>query len=119
MKDVLSQIVSTPGGAFAILAMAALLEAAGDACFQAGLYRSSGATRFLWFMAGPLILAAYGLFVNLPQWDFGKLLGVYVVFFFVVAQVVAKVRFQQSPTLPILTGGVLIVAGGMVITFWK
>ena len=119
MKNILNQIISTPLGAFGTLTLAAFLEVAGDACFQAGLYRSTGATRSLWFIAGPLILAAYGLFVNLPQWNFGKLLGVYVVLFFVVAQVVAKVRFQQSPTLPILTGGALIVAGGMVITFWK
>jgi small multidrug resistance family-3 protein len=47
------------------------------------------------------------------------LLGVYVALFFVVAQIVAKVRFQQSPTAPILVGGSLIVAGGLVITFWK
>jgi drug/metabolite transporter superfamily protein YnfA len=73
----------------------------------------------MWFVAGTLVLASYGLFVNLPQWDFGKLLGVYVALFFVVAQIVAKVRFQQSPTLPILAGGALIVAGGLVITFWK
>jgi len=37
----------------------------------------------------------------------------------VVAQVVAKVRFHQSPTVPIWVGGSLIVAGGLVITFWK
>jgi len=59
------------------------------------------------------------LFVNLPQWDFGKLLGVYVALFFVVAQIVAKVRFGQTPTMPIYVGGSLIVAGGMVITLWK
>jgi hypothetical protein len=57
--------------------------------------------------------------VNLPQWDFGKLLGVYVVLFFLFAQIVAKVRFHQAPTTPILVGGALIVAGGAVITFWK
>jgi small multidrug resistance family-3 protein len=119
MKNMLSQLVSTPLGAFAVLALAALLEVSGDACFQSGLYRSSGAERAGWFVTGVLVLAGYGLFVNLPQWDFGKLLGVYVVLFFVVAQVVAKVRFHQSPTLPIYAGGALIVAGGVVMTFWK
>jgi hypothetical protein len=119
MKSVLSQIVSAPLGAFAVLAFAAFLEVSGDACFQSGLYRSSGAARASWFLAGTLVLAAYGLFVNLPQWDFGKLLGVYVVLFFLVAQVIAKVKFNQSPTMPILVGGTLIVAGGAVITFWK
>ena len=119
MKNILNQIVSSPIGAFAVLTLAAYLEVSGDACFQSGLYRSSGSARTLWFVGGTLVLASYGLFVNLPQWDFGKLLGVYVVLFFLVAQIVAKVRFQQSPTMPILVGGTLIVAGGLVITFWK
>jgi len=119
MKSTLTQLVATPIGAFLILLIAASLEVFGDACFQSGLYRSSGSTRALWFCAGIAILAGYGLFVNLPQWDFGKLLGVYVALFFLVAQIVAKLRFGQSPTAPILVGGTLIVSGGLVITFWK
>jgi hypothetical protein len=119
MKNVLSQIVGTPAGAFAVLSLAALLEVSGDACFQSGLYQSTGATRGLWFLAGAAVLATYGVFVNLPQWDFGKLLGIYVVLFFVIAQIVAKLRFHQSPTTPILVGGAFIVAGGLVMTFWK
>jgi hypothetical protein len=119
MKSILNQIVATPVGAYAILTIAAVLEVCGDACFQTGLYRSAGAARGVWFLSGAVVLAAYGLFVNLPQWDFGKLLGVYVVLFFVVAQIVAKVRFHQSPSLPIWVGGGLIVAGGVVMTFWK
>jgi len=119
MKNLLSQLVASPLGAFAVLFLAAFLEVFGDACFQSGLYRASGAQRGLWFLGGALILASYGFFVNLPQWDFGKLLGVYVALFFVIAQIVAKVRFQQSPTMPILAGGGLIVIGGLVITFWK
>jgi hypothetical protein len=65
------------------------------------------------------VLALYGLVVNLPRWDFGRLLGVYVVLFFLMAQILAKVRFNQSPKPPILLGGLLIVIGGLVITFWK
>ena len=65
------------------------------------------------------VLGFYGLLVNLPQWDFGKLLVAYVVLSFVLAQVVAKVRFHQSPGMSILVGGSLIVAGGPVITFWE
>jgi len=34
-------------------------------------------------------------------------------------QALAKLRFQQFPTLPIIVGGSLIVAGGAVVTFWK
>jgi hypothetical protein len=119
MKSLLSQLVSTPLGAFLVLSLAALLEVSGDACFQSGLYQASGVAREGWFVAGGVVLASYGFFVNLPQWDFGKLLGVYVVLFFLIAQVVAKVRFHQTPTTPILAGGALIVAGGLVITFWN
>jgi len=115
----LNRLISSPVGAFGVLSLAAFLEVFGDACFQSGLYRSTGTTRVSWFLAGTVVLASYGVFVNLPQWDFGKLLGVYVALFFVVAQVVAKVRFHQSPTAPIYAGGALIVAGGLVITFWK
>jgi hypothetical protein len=119
MKNILSQIVDTPVGAYAVLSLAALLEVSGDACFQSGLYQATGATRGLWFLTGAAVLATYGFFVNLPQWDFGKLLGVYVVLFFVIAQIVAKVRFHQSPSLPILVGGGFIVVGGLVMTLWK
>ena len=109
MKNVLNQVVSSPFGAFVVLLVAASLEVLGDSFFQSGLYRSTGTHRAMWFV----------LSVNLPPWDFGRLLGAYVALFFVVAQVVAKVRFHQSPSTPILVGGSLIVAGGLVITFWK
>jgi small multidrug resistance family-3 protein len=68
---------------------------------------------------GVVVLAAYGSVVNVPRWDFGKLLGVYVVLFFLMAQVLAKVRFGQSPTPSIYAGGALITAGGLVIALWK
>jgi hypothetical protein len=119
MKTVLNQLVSSPLGAALVLVIAACLEVFGDSFFQSGLYRATGTHRALWFLSGIAVLGLYGIFVNLPQWDFGKLLGVYVALFFVVAQIVAKLRFQQSPTTPILVGGTLIVSGGLVITFWK
>jgi small multidrug resistance family-3 protein len=119
MKTLLNQLVASPIGAALVLTLAASLEVLGDSFFQSGLYRSSGLQRALWFTSGIAVLALYGLFVNLPQWDFGKLLGIYVALFFVVAQVVAKLRFHQSPTTPIWIGGSLIVAGGLVITLWK
>jgi small multidrug resistance family-3 protein len=71
------------------------------------------------FITGAAVLAAYGLLVNVPRWDFGKLLGVYVVLFFLMAQLLAKLRFGQSPTPPIYAGGALIVAGGLVMVLWK
>jgi hypothetical protein len=119
MRELITQLVATRAGTLTVLLLAAFLEAFGDSCLQSGLYRTSGAARYVAFVGGALTLALYGLVVNTPPWDFGKLLGVYVVLFFLVAQVLAKVRFQQTPTTPILLGGSLIVAGGAVMTFWN
>ncbi len=119
MKDILNQIVANRAGTFAVLLLAAFLEAYGDSCFQTGLYRSSGAVRYLAFAGGVITLSLYGLVVNTPPWEFGKLLGLYVVLFFLVAQILAKVRFNQAPTPPILVGGSLIVLGGAIISFWR
>jgi hypothetical protein len=86
---------------------------------QSGIHRAEGLPRVLFLAFGVVILGLYGYTVNIPDWDFGKLLGIYVVMFFLVAQVLAKVRFNQAPTAPIYLGGALIVAGGLVIGFWR
>jgi small multidrug resistance family-3 protein len=117
--NLLDRLVANPLGAFVILGFAAFLEVYGDSFFQVSFYRSTGWGRLLAFVTGVAVLAVYGSMVNVPRWDFGKLLGVYVVLFFVMAQLVAKVKFGQSPTIPIYAGGTLIVAGGAVIAFWK
>jgi hypothetical protein len=117
--NILDKLVQDPRGALAVLALAAFLEAWGDSFFQVGFYRSSGMGRVLALGSGAAVLAAYGSLVNVPRWDFGKLLGAYVVLFFLMAQLLNKVRFGQSPTPPIYAGGALIVAGGLVIAFWK
>ena len=115
MRNFVNYIVSHRGGALLVLSVAAFLEAYGDSSMQAALYRSSGTRRGLFFLVGAISLTAYGLVVNGPRWDFGKLLGVYVVLFFVLAQVIAWARFGQRPGLPVLLGGSLIVAGGVII----
>jgi hypothetical protein len=119
VKNFLDSVVAHPVGAFALLTLAAFLEAFGDSLFQSGIYRSTGVARGLFFANGAMVLALYGFTVNIPHWDFGKLLGIYVVLFFLVAQVLAKIRFNQPPTTPIYVGGSLITAGGIIIALWR
>ena len=99
-----------------VLLSAAVLEAGGDAVVRAGIHTSSVMVRTLLFVAGGLILFSYGWVVNAPPWDFGRLLGVYVVFFFLVAQIISWLAFAQRPGGAILVGGVFIIIGGCVIS---
>ncbi len=109
-------------GNFAILALltlAAGLEAGGDALARAGLHAPAGGLRIGLLAAGALVLFSYGVTVNLPPWDFGRLLGVYVVLFFLVAQLINLLAFGHRPGPPIYVGGLFILAGGLVISFWR
>ena len=108
-----------PVFAYLVLTIAAALEAGGDAIVRKGLHASGTPARVGIFAIGAAVLFAYGLTVNSPPWDFGKLLGIYVTLFFVIAQLVNLVFFGARPDLPIFLGGALIVAGGLVITFWR
>jgi hypothetical protein len=42
-----------------------------------------------------------------------------VVLFFLVAQIVAKLQFHQSPSKPIYVGGSFGVIGGLIMTLWQ
>ncbi len=102
-----------------ILIVAALLEAGGDAVVRTGLHAPSIAQRIGLIVLGGFVLTAYGVVVNTPAWDFGRLLGVYVTLFFVAAQVINLLVFHVQPGLPVLLGGTLIIAGGLLMTFWR
>ena len=113
------QLLQNPLGAFGFLAAAAFLEAFGDSFFQAAFYHATGWARLTAALAGAVVLVAYGSMVNLPRWDFGRLIGVYVAFFFLMAQILNRIRFGHAPTVPIYAGGALIIAGGLLMAFWK
>jgi hypothetical protein len=115
MNLILSGATSSLGGALSFLLLAATLEVLGDAFFQSALHRAAGLARVLPFVAGTGALVLYGVMVNLPRWNFGKLLGVYITFFFLTSQIVAWLRFSEVPTPRILLGGSFILVGGAII----
>jgi small multidrug resistance family-3 protein len=45
--------------------------------------------------------------------------GLYIAVLFVVWQVINYAAFKAVPTVPILVGGALVIAGGAIITFWN
>jgi drug/metabolite transporter superfamily protein YnfA len=101
------------------LLFAAVLEAGGDAVIRTGMHAHETWRRALLFGAATIILFLYGWTVNSPPWDFGRLLGLYVVFFFVIAQLISWLVFRETPSPTVLAGGTLIIAGGIVISLAK
>jgi len=98
-----------------LLALAAVLEVGGDALVRWGLKGG----RWIGLALGAAVLFGYGLSVNLPKWDFSRLMGVYIAVFFVVSQITAVVFFHERIGLPTIVGGALIVAGGILISVWR
>lgn len=94
------------------LVAAALLEVGGDAAIRFGLVRrASGA-----LVVGSVALVAYGFVVNANRAiDFGRLMGAYIAIFYLVSQAIGVAVFGDRPALPTVLGGVLIVAGALVI----
>ena len=99
-----------------ILLAAAVLEAGGDALVRSGIHASAPITRLLFWLTGGLVLFSYGYVVNAPPWDFGRLLGIYVVLFFVVAQAISWAAFNQKPDRFVIVGGCFVILGGLVMS---
>jgi hypothetical protein len=98
---------------------ATIFEVAGDAMIRKCLYQYSGSTRVLFFLLAALLVFLYGLSLNLAPVEFIEVVGLYIATLFIVWQVGNYLAFKTFPTLPILLGGALIVAGGLIVTFWK
>jgi hypothetical protein len=101
------------------LLIATTLEVSGDAVVRMALYDHAGTLRIGLFLGGACLLFGYGLCLNLAPLEFGQVVGLYIATLFVVWQVVNFVCFRSVPTLPIVVGGALVIAGGMIITFWR
>jgi small multidrug resistance family-3 protein len=102
-----------------LLVIATTLEVSGDAVVRMGIYNHAGVARVALLFAGAALLLGYGSFLNLAPFDFGRVVGLYIATLFVVWQLINFIAFRALPTLPILVGGTLVIAGGAIITFWK
>jgi hypothetical protein len=102
-----------------LLIIATTLEVSGDAVVRIAIYSHVGAFRVGLLAAGAVLLLGYGSFLNLAPVDFGRVVGLYVATLFVVWQVINFVAFRSIPSVPIVVGGFMIIAGGMIVTFWK
>ncbi len=99
-----------------LLFVAAVLEAGGDALIRTGLHSNLFVKRAEFLVLGAIVLFSYGVVINLPNWDFGRLLGIYVAMFFFVAQLINYFAFGQKPSMSIIIGGALIIGGGLIIS---
>ena len=102
-----------------ILAVATGLEVSGDAIIRKSLFEHVGVARLALFVLGAALLTRYGAFLNLAPLEFNQVVGLYLAMLFVMWQIINFLFFRTLPTVPILTGGALIVAGGLVVSFWK
>jgi small multidrug resistance family-3 protein len=101
------------------LIIATALEVSGDALIRKSIFEQAGPGRWGLFLLGAALLAGYGTFLNLAPLEFGQVVGLYIATLFVMWQIINFVFFRDLPTLPIVAGGVLIVTGGLIVSFWK
>jgi small multidrug resistance family-3 protein len=101
------------------LLVATTLAASGDAVVRMAIYDHVGLTRVGLFLTGAAVLLGYGSSLNLAPLDFGRVVGLYIATLFVIWQIINFIAFSSPPTMPILVGGALVIAGGVFITFWK
>ena len=110
-----SQILSV----FGFLLIATTLELSGDAIVRLAIYNHAGLFRLALMVIGAVLLFGYGFSLNLAPVEFRQVVGLYIATLFVVWQVINYVFFRTLPTPPILAGGLLVVVGGLIVTFWK
>ena len=99
--------------AWLIFIAAAVMEVMGNALIRKG----SGERGLAFVATGFVILGCYGLVVNLLQWDFSRLFGVYVAVFAVVSVLCGRFFFGEDVPVSTWIGLSIIVAGGLVIQF--
>lgn len=102
-----------------LLLVATTLEVSGDAVVRLALYNHAGFVRVALLLAGAGLLLGYGSSLNIAPVPFGRIVGLYIATLFVVWQIISFLVFRTLPQLPVYLGGALVIAGGLIITFWR
>ena len=104
---------------FLFVLAATVFEAAGDALLRVAIHSHAWPIRISYFLIGAVLLTMYGTSLNIAPIEFGKVVGLYVALLYIVFQITNYIAFKAKPTLPVLVGGVLIVAGGLLVILWQ
>ena len=102
-----------------ILIIATTVEVSGDALIRKCIYNYTGTVRIAFALFGAALVFGYAYFLNLAPVEFKQVVGLYIATLFVVWQIINYLTFHTTPTLPIIIGGILIVGGGLIVTYWK
>lgn len=107
--------------ALAYLIVATAVEVSGDAVVRIALRTHAGVSfvRAALFSLGAALVFGYSAFLNLAPLEFRDVVGLYIATLFIVWQLVNFAFFRTAPTVPVLTGGTLIVTGGLIVSFWR
>src|ERR1700732_817122 len=89
------------------------LEVAGNAAISIGLRGGGG----ILLLIGFTLLGSYGLIVNMVEWDFSKIFGVYVCLFALASVFCGKLVLREHIPGATWLGLGVILAGGLIIQF--
>jgi drug/metabolite transporter (DMT)-like permease len=73
--------------------------------------------RIALFALASVLLAMYGLFLNLAPVEFASVTGIYLASLFIAFQIVNYLFFHHTPSAGVLVGGAFIISGSAIIYF--
>lgn len=101
------------------LIVATTLETLGDSLVRKCIYQYTGSYRIAMAVLSALLLFGYGFTLNLAPVEFGKVVGLYIATLSVVWQIISYFTTGVVPSLSVITGGLMIFLGGLIVTFGK
>ena len=75
--------------------------------------------RIVLFALATVLLALYGVSLNLAPVEFAEATGIYLACLFIAFQLVNYLFFRRTPSPAVLLGGTFILIGAAIIYIWK